>query len=620
LDGTFGICSSRLLLFIALAVDEEHKGVPIALFLFSACTKARATHASYDTAILTKLLCAWKTSLVHKFGLFEPRSCITDTDTKERGAIIATWPHIILLICRFHLRQCWTNHRKKLFRFPGGEYWKDLVRNTLNTLKVQLISSVDHASAVSLIESKRVFLQNILASYPEGKRAAEAGLQHFRYLDEYWMKQSLWQSWSEWGRLAAAAAIKIPVEGIIPTTNHLESFNMVLKKKYIQHHLHSGHRLRFDLLIILLITEILPKVYSRRRAMRDHTSWLDARFFEGAGGQNLSELQQKVAASKQEQARIEQSICWWSTDINRDQRAQEILVLQRLHSFASGAPPYTFTAICSSSQPNTSHSLKLGQTGEGCCTCRDFYNKGGACKHLRAFRLIIDGWASRGLCNPFYYPSSLPSAREIKQKALVDSMGQATQAIPPAILLKEDVLEQWVNLQALAQDRTIFGGPNEDQDTSVHSGLDEEEEQSQLTLVLIPLNLHTSTQPDLENLFHEQRDAVDVQIGHRITQEVVSLIPRLRGLETLMVDATALTKSPQLLEFNKLLQSITSRISAATIDDFNGMPASTIDETKEVEGTTEMRDSQKRRGYKRTMLRAPSPEENQKRKKSHGTL
>ncbi|KAJ3966392.1 hypothetical protein EV361DRAFT_1013910 [Lentinula raphanica] len=387
---------------------------------------------------------------------------------------------------------------------------------------------------------------------------------------------------------------------------------MVLKKKYIQHHLHSGHRLRFDLLIILLITEILPKVYSRRRAMRDHTSWLDARFFEGAGGQNLSELQQKLAASKQEQARIEQSICWWSTDINRDQRAQEILVLQRLHSFASGAPPYTFTAICSSSHPNTSHSLKLGQTGEGSCTCRDFYNKGGACKHLRAFHLIIDGWASRGLCNPFYYPSSLSSAREIKQKALTDSTGQATQAIPPAILLKEDVLEQWVNLQALAQDRTIFGGPNEDQEeTLVHSGLDEEEEQSQVS------GYHVS---DLGNLFHEQRDAVDVQIGHRITQEVVSLIPRLRGLETLMLDATALTKSPQLLEFDKLLQSITSRISAATIDDFNGMPASTIDKAKEVEGTTEMHDSQKRRGYKCTMLRAPSPEENQKRKKSHGTL
>ncbi|KAF9031723.1 hypothetical protein BDP27DRAFT_1455783 [Rhodocollybia butyracea] len=38
LDGTFGVCSSRLLLFIALAADKDKKGVPIAFFLFSAAT------------------------------------------------------------------------------------------------------------------------------------------------------------------------------------------------------------------------------------------------------------------------------------------------------------------------------------------------------------------------------------------------------------------------------------------------------------------------------------------------------------------------------------------------------------------------------------------------------
>ena len=45
LDGTFGVCSSRLLLFIVLGVDQLGKGVPLALFLFSAPTGNRATHA-----------------------------------------------------------------------------------------------------------------------------------------------------------------------------------------------------------------------------------------------------------------------------------------------------------------------------------------------------------------------------------------------------------------------------------------------------------------------------------------------------------------------------------------------------------------------------------------------
>ncbi|KAJ3966696.1 hypothetical protein EV361DRAFT_766651, partial [Lentinula raphanica] len=396
LDGTFGICSSRLLLFIALAIDEDRKGIPIALFLFSASTKAKATHASYDTGILTRLLTAWKSSLISKFKSFEPFSCITDTDTKERGALIAVWPRIILLICKFHLRQCWTNNRKKLFRFNGPDYWKDLVRNNLYTLEVQLISSVKHTSAVSLIHTQRTFLQGLLADHQEGKRSAEAGIEHLRYLEDYWLKLSLWQSWSEWGRLAAAAAIKIPVEGIIPTTNHLESFNMVLKKKYIEQHLRSGHRLRFDLLIALLITDILPKVYSRRRAMREHTSWLDTRFFKGAGAQNLSELQEKLSASRQEQARILRSVCWWSTNVKQDAQAREILQLNRLHSIANGSSPHTFTALCTSSQLNTVYSLTLSPNGEGSCTCPYFYNEGGACKHLRAFRFCIDSWVSRG--------------------------------------------------------------------------------------------------------------------------------------------------------------------------------------------------------------------------------
>lgn len=87
LDGTFGVCSSRLLLFIAMAVDEHGKGIPIAFFLFSAPTGNRATHAGYNRDIMRELLGKWRDHL--SFGhlcLFFPLVAITDTDTKERGA------------------------------------------------------------------------------------------------------------------------------------------------------------------------------------------------------------------------------------------------------------------------------------------------------------------------------------------------------------------------------------------------------------------------------------------------------------------------------------------------------------------------------------------------------
>ncbi len=88
LDGTFGVCSERLLLFIVMVVDEGWKGVPVSFLLFSAATGAKATHASYNRAILEKLLLAWKRHLGSKNAtVFTPAIAITDTDTKERSAL-----------------------------------------------------------------------------------------------------------------------------------------------------------------------------------------------------------------------------------------------------------------------------------------------------------------------------------------------------------------------------------------------------------------------------------------------------------------------------------------------------------------------------------------------------
>ena len=139
LDGTFGVCSSRILLFIALGVDEARKGVPIAFFLFSAPTGSRATHAGYDTSIISELLGRWRDSLGKQNGaIFTPFVAITDTDTKERGALTMVWPDIWLILCKFHLRQCWTNRRKKLLHFGRTpSFPKQQVQSRLQALEEQ---------------------------------------------------------------------------------------------------------------------------------------------------------------------------------------------------------------------------------------------------------------------------------------------------------------------------------------------------------------------------------------------------------------------------------------------------------------------------------------------------
>ena len=118
-----------MLLFIAMGVDEDGKGVLLALFLFSAPTGNRATHAGYNQEILQELLEKWKMHLSSKDStvIFYPLVTITDTDPKESGTLQDVWPCIWLLLCHFHLQQCWTNWRKRLLSAKDANFWKHYV-------------------------------------------------------------------------------------------------------------------------------------------------------------------------------------------------------------------------------------------------------------------------------------------------------------------------------------------------------------------------------------------------------------------------------------------------------------------------------------------------------------
>jgi len=107
MDGTFGVCSAKLLVFILMVIDERGIGIPVALILFTALKHAKATHASYDGAILEELLQKWKDGM----GVNEENEafeiCVgnTDNDTRERNALQGTWLSIHLILCLFHTWQ-----------------------------------------------------------------------------------------------------------------------------------------------------------------------------------------------------------------------------------------------------------------------------------------------------------------------------------------------------------------------------------------------------------------------------------------------------------------------------------------------------------------------------------
>ncbi|THU96489.1 hypothetical protein K435DRAFT_664429, partial [Dendrothele bispora CBS 962.96] len=210
LDGTFGVASSQILLFIAMGIDEQRKGVPVALFLFSAPPDAKATHANYDTSILTEMLFSWLRHMIRKFAVFAPVAAITDNDARERAALLAVWPEIILILCKYHAHERWINSRKQ--KIKG----------------LQLLDTIDYDIALGYLHAERLYLEN-LQSQGLGGQAVNGGIKHIDYFISNWMPTALWKSWSLYNRTAAANILKIPVEGVLTTTNHLESFNCVLK-------------------------------------------------------------------------------------------------------------------------------------------------------------------------------------------------------------------------------------------------------------------------------------------------------------------------------------------------------------------------------------------------------
>ncbi|KAF8510533.1 hypothetical protein JB92DRAFT_3181118 [Gautieria morchelliformis] len=192
LNGTFGICDSQILPFIALGVDEAGKGVPLAFFLFSAPTGTKATHAGYDTLILHELLKVWRDSL---------------------GALVLVWPDITLLLCKFHICQCWTNWRKKgLCLSQIRNFPKQQVHARLQALEELLLLSVDYHAAQELMAQEWLTLTN-LKTLPEMIVAANAGLKYLNHLTEAWMPVSLWHAWSHKGLLDTSVILHIPVEG-----------------------------------------------------------------------------------------------------------------------------------------------------------------------------------------------------------------------------------------------------------------------------------------------------------------------------------------------------------------------------------------------------------------------
>jgi hypothetical protein len=103
----------------------------------------------------------------------------------------------------------------------------------LKSLEDALVKTTSIDTAKSLNADEMLVLE-AMKDEDISQAAADGGLEHLRYLSDYWLStKDLWASWSDFGRHAAARVLGCSFEQVIPTTNHPESFNGLFKRKYI---------------------------------------------------------------------------------------------------------------------------------------------------------------------------------------------------------------------------------------------------------------------------------------------------------------------------------------------------------------------------------------------------
>ncbi|KAI0695371.1 hypothetical protein BC835DRAFT_1414886 [Cytidiella melzeri] len=603
LDGTFGLCTSRLLVWIALGVDESGHGLPVAMFLFSAPSGNRATHAGYDTNILAELLSGWKSWLGERHGeRFTPYAAITDTDFKERGALLRVWSDLILLLCKFHIRQCWTNKRKS--SLPRSEsHWRIYANSRLLTLEEALLATTCHADGLHLINRAREDF-SFLGLDRDGKQYLDGVAKYLDYLLTTWMPRELWSSWSLHGRKKAADRLGIPVQGVLPTTNHLESLNGNLKRKYVPQWQHSGHRLRFDMLLYRLVSNILPQIYAQHCMVTQYNTWQHKRFGHS------------VITATSSNSRLHTSsgapcprLAWYPADERRDADARAIFANLYLPRLAS---------------------------------------TGGACKHMRAFRMLVEQWMEGGhiLRGSFSFPASLSDAKEIEVKnrawygesyakavtspPLEESLPRSQTSSIAAVQGNSHLLDcsestglprhlesAWFSHSDTDKD-SLLPPPSHPRSTVLlEADADEASEILRTTGELLALDdeVQISDQPDTAGTEVESvnnRRALQLQLDQKFKHDTARILPALHGITVMLEDPHfSLNMDGSYDEFHNVIQQIALKMRNPR-DTMQPNPSLAATTTNSVASTGSSIPPLTARGVIYRDILPPSPEKRQK--------
>ncbi|KAK6988371.1 hypothetical protein R3P38DRAFT_3228945 [Favolaschia claudopus] len=212
----------------------------------------------------------------------------------------------------------------------------------------------------------------------------------------------------------------IGVDGVIPTTNHLESFNGVFKRVNLGRWQKAIH--------------ILPSIFKERSLITEQASRIAALVRLLPGGAALLDKPNQI----QTVTAVPKVACLISDPV-RDERAREMVVNRQIGQPTSlpgnlGLVLEAYSSRALAVDTNaTTYTIRLGFNGVVTCTCEDFKKQGGACKHIRGALMIVANLRWRGIHIPYIpIPPSFADAQALQSSMLKITIPPNQRNLPTA--------------------------------------------------------------------------------------------------------------------------------------------------------------------------------------------
>ncbi|KIJ48272.1 hypothetical protein M422DRAFT_45463 [Sphaerobolus stellatus SS14] len=316
---------------------------------------------------------------------------------------------------------------------------------------------------------------------------------------------------------------------------------------------------------------------------------------------------------------------WWSEESRLSIEEEMALIVQkkRISNF-KWLDTFTIMAMCASTKEDirlishTRYTLLMNCYGFMCCSCAGFLKYGQACKHLWAMCLVVTQMKTS---YTFIFPSMQEEAEKIfstlySPSRLINCDTGAMNGVPKPTLVEDGSRPQPpINYVGEIASQTVEVIQSLGEEVDEESDGDEDRTDGEVFII------NTST-----SLRDQNEAAIAKQLQSWLSHELQHTVPKLFGIQSILQQCgPSLVRNPALQELEDIAISLAKylrSLPAVQVEsETEGLPkpgssGTAVNTEKKTEGAIPK--TSVATTHKRSALVPPSPERNQKCKRSTG--